>query len=196
LATAASVTAAQAAATAAGIAGGGLVAAAPTSIANSGGTSSLTSFTTTFTGVTSVSLNGVFSSNYSNYLIKAEILGSVSSASMTTRYRSSGVDTSTGYTIQDFSANSTTLTGLRSSTSSATIGSLTSDDPSGYSIEIYNPNLAKSTSHSSLNAYGRLSAFLTIVVGTQTSTTVFDGITLFPTSGTATGTVTVYGYAK
>jgi hypothetical protein len=43
---------------------GGLAPATPTSIANSGGSASLSGNTVTFTGVSSVSLNGCFTGDY------------------------------------------------------------------------------------------------------------------------------------
>ena len=42
---------------------GGLAPATPTTIANSGGTASLTGNTVTFSGVSSISLNGCFTAN-------------------------------------------------------------------------------------------------------------------------------------
>jgi len=52
---------------------GGLRLITPTSIANSGGSSSASGGAVTFTGVTSVSLNGCFTSTYANYFVTLKI---------------------------------------------------------------------------------------------------------------------------
>jgi hypothetical protein len=64
----------------------------PTTIANSGGTATTTGNTTTFSGITSVSLNGVFNSSHTNYSVLIDMVGTVD-ASLRIRLRAAGSDT-------------------------------------------------------------------------------------------------------
>lgn len=178
--------------------GSGLNLKAPTSIANSGGSASLSGGLVSFTGVTTVSLNGVFSSTYDNYRI---IIGNTAStgANLLIRLRASGTDNS--------SANYAWSGTYTSSTSAAYNGETGPGSTSwavGYSesgmqcntiIDVCSPfatnqaiyfanNLRMSGSVSSENKRS----------GGMTVTTSYDGLTLFAASGTITGSIRVYGY--
>jgi len=72
----------------------GLTQVTPTSIANSGGSSSLSGGAVTFTGVTSISLNGVFTSTYENYFVIATVTASAGTATKV-RLGNAGTDTTT-----------------------------------------------------------------------------------------------------
>jgi len=80
---------------------GGLAPATPTSIANSGGSASLSGNTVTFTGVSSVSLNGCFTGDYDNYRVIVYSNSSSTSPDLILRNRASGTDdSSANYTYQ------------------------------------------------------------------------------------------------
>ena len=173
----------------------GLVLVKPTSIANSGGTASLSGGAVTFTGVTNVSLNGCFTSAYENYLLKIRVTGSAANEGLVVRYRAAGTDnSSSSYIVQSLSANDSVVNAGRGTQTAASIGNVTSDYLSGIDTNIYGPQLATVTNHSSLAAFARVGGLLVINVGTFTGTTQFDGLTLQATSGTITGTIRVYGY--
>ena len=77
--------------------GSGLTLIAPSSTANSGGSVSTSGGEVTYTSVSSVSLNGVFSSTYTNYLIMVDSLITSTTADILLRWRASGTDTTTNY---------------------------------------------------------------------------------------------------
>ena len=80
--------------------------------------------TVTFSGVTSQSVNDVFSATYDYYLIIANI-DAPGSANLTLRLRASGSDLSTSvYYNQNFSVSNTSISGGRATASSANFGSL------------------------------------------------------------------------
>jgi len=192
LATTASVTAAQADATAAGIAGGGLVAVAPTSIANSGGSASTTGNTTTFTGVTSLSLNGIFSATYRNYLM---ICNYSSSSDVYTefRLRSSGTDaTGSNYDRQLIQAYGGSLNASSNiDVSSWQFGWGLSTARSLVQSLVSNPFLAVATNITHI--YTTQSEIGTNG-GDHDLATSYDGFTIYPISGNFTGTIQVFGY--
>jgi hypothetical protein len=191
------VTAAQAAATAAGIAGGGLVAVAPSSIANSGGSASTTGNTTTFTGVTALSLNGCFTSDYSNYFIILQN-SSPSTPVFTYRMRASNTDnTSSEYDQQRTQFSGTSQAGTQDSNGTSFGGwSLgTSAGRQLLNLTLTNPQVAEFT----LGSFDWVRVNLSnteYCVGSvvHTTATQFDGISFIVASSTMTGTIRVYGY--
>jgi hypothetical protein len=179
----------------------GLSIVSPTSIANSGGSASASGGQVSFTGVSSISLNGVFTSTYDNYRVTMRISGtSTSDAFMRTRVRVGGVDNSTAssyYQTSLYSGGSSAsgnsgiqdnmLAGITNSTY-ATSGS--------WIYDYISPALASQTL---INAH----TFYTLTAGARylemvdcyhNATTAFDGFTMYPSTGTITGNIRVYGY--
>jgi hypothetical protein len=163
--------------------------------ANAGASSGLTLLnTTTFSAVPSQSIDGVFNSTYDNYKISLDFTASAD-ADLTYRLRASGVDTTTNYARQ-------LLTGYGTTTQAAGdgnnfIGGVGSGQGNSNEITLFNPNRARYTIGLSVagSDYG---SFLTFsnTNAIQRSTTQFDGIKFGPSTGTFTGTITIYGMAK
>jgi hypothetical protein len=59
---------------------------------------------------------------------------------------------------------------------------------------IFSPNLAQFTQILSHGNYGAASSTIYMTSGAHEVATAYDGMTLYPTSGTITGTLRVYGY--
>ena len=172
----------------------GLQIVSPTSIANSGGSASASGGKVTFTGVSSVSLNGVFTSAYENYLVIGSYLGSGNIA-VRARYRVSGTDNSTAssYITQTIVGAGSAVTGNRLSAdyrrfveANTTLGN--------FSWRVCGPNLAANTSDWLEGTTEIATAAVLIDGGGHNSSTVFDGFSVYTTSGTITGTIRVYGY--
>lgn len=181
----------------------GLVAMAPTSTANSGGTISTSGGTVTFSGVTSVSLNGVFNSSYDNYRVMFRAVGTADQA-LSFRLRASGTDnTSANYNVsrgyilassvnpgnsitreQELSATSARVffTGTRSGISSFDL----------FRVFDAETTLAVGASQTSV---GNTEILFTPLAYHHNVATSYDGITFFA-SNSFTGIVTIYGYAK
>ena len=177
-------------------AGDGLISMTPTSVAHSGTSASINADGgVDFSAVTSLSLNGVFTSDYDNYLIV--IAASATTAiDFTLRLRSSGSDASgSNYTYQYLLANGSSASAAR--TSSATSGIFANADntqSSGYHLAIYGPYLAQPTAYRCVDAYGREGGRMYNFAGTHSLSTSYDGITF--AGGTFTGMVHVFGYEE
>lgn len=173
----------------------------PTSIASTGtGNSSSinTNGSVTFSSCATLSLNGVFSSTYDNYMIV--VRGTTSSGSgVQMRLRASGSDASgTNYTQQYLYATSTSVTGAR--TSSATAFDIcavwgSGSTQSGEVISVFGPYLSQPTAVRSIDISGDTTngARLFDVATTHSLSTSYDGFSLLPNSGSATGLIAVYG---
>lgn len=179
----------------------GLAIITPTSIANSGGSASASGGQITFTGVSSISLNGVFTSTYDNYRVTLRISAtSTSDAFMRNRLRVGGVDNST--------ANSYYQTSLYSGGSSASGNSGTGDNllagitnstyatSASWIYDFVSPALASQTMINAHTFYTLTSGarYLELVDGYHNATSAFDGFTMYPSTGTITGNIRVYGY--
>lgn len=154
---------------------------------------------TDFSAVSSVSVNGCFTSAYENYRIVATITtGTVNEADVKLRFRTSGTDSSTGYYYGGWvstSANSTGTSYQSNGTETAIAQTSTVSNEANYgTADIYRPALAVQTGYHISTAGNTSVAYLRTLSGGHWVSTAYDGFTLYPTSGTMTGTVRVYGY--
>ena len=152
--------------------------------------------TQTITGTPSaININDVFSADYKNYKMIITALNSVAT-DIQFRLRASGSDNSSAnYHRQRFSAGNTSLNGLR--TTGATLGVLGECGTSQYMIitEIAAPYLAQPTVLWSENPYNGTSPVFQIHGNYHNVSSAFDGITIYPISGTFTsGTIQIFGY--
>jgi hypothetical protein len=177
----------------------GLKLLVPTSVAVGSGTATIgTSGTVTFSGCSSVSLNGVFTSTYDVYKILIPAVGDGNSLQF--RMRASGTN-ETGSIYSYSNAFITSDSGTQAA-DKAELGSLIDFREFGngsVSIEIFKPFLSLYTSLNWVNTVGRTGGSGrnrtrqgTGIVGNTTS---YDGFSVFLDTGTAlTGTIQVYGY--
>jgi hypothetical protein len=170
----------------------GLVNIVPTSVAvGSGSASTAANGGITFSGASSVSLNGCFTSAYSHYKIMFDCTGT--NLYNTLKVRANGVDEpASSYFGSGFYLASTSFaTYYESSLSAAKINWVTSDHIS-ISVDVFNPALAKRT-HIQANATGlyAMSMFNSLVSNTST----YDGFTITNVNA-ASGTIRVYGYGN
>jgi len=168
----------------------------PSSTANSGGSVSTSGGAVTATTVTSLSLNGVFSATYANYLIIVSSLLMVTAVQeLNLRLRASGSDTSSGYyagglyVLYDGTGNGNST---KNNASEFGIGNSSTTQKQSFQTMVSAPNLAIETSVNYLSSRRDAGVF---GAGYQNSTTQFDGFTLFSTSG-ASFVVRCYGYGN
>lgn len=182
---------------------GGMVLMTPTSIAStgSGNSSSIgTNGSVTFTACATLSLNGVFTSSYDNYMIaySASRIGATNDY-IICRLRASGTDASgTNYTQQYLYADSTTLGAARtSSATSAGFAFYTREsNPLGTSLFVYGPNLAQATAMRTIGmGWNGTNPNIYDLTSTHAVSSAYDGITIFSSGATVTltGLVSVYG---
>lgn len=180
---------------------GGMVLMTPSSIASTGtGNSSSigANGSVTFSSCATLSLNGVFTTDYDNYILVMRTSAS-GGGDLNFRMRLSGTDSTTGYTYQYLRANNTTVTALRAT--SQTVGligavDITGTTRDGHTMYLYGPNLAQPTATRSVEAwsgYNNPGAEIYDFANTHSVSTAYDGITIYPGSGSITGLVSVYG---
>lgn len=186
---------------AAAIAGGGLVLISPTSIANSGGSASSSNGTTTFSGVSSVSLNGVFTSTYRNYKIITNVTAASATTNISMRLRVSGTDVSSAsyyralwyreiagsFGSADTNGGNTWV--ILDVNSSYPYYSLSN-------IDIFGPQVAQPTTATFISSQTSASPTILGVSGIylNNGSDSADGVTLTIASGNFSGIVRVYGY--
>jgi hypothetical protein len=156
--------------------------------------------TTSFSGVSSQSVNNVFSATYDDYRILIDFTASASFESTILRYRLSGTDANAAdtYKSQEIEASSTTVEATRRSGTSALLGagSNTANSVSTSIIDLFNVSLASPTGIQTHNFSSANNGFLRSCHGFHTVSTAYDGFTFSIASGTVTGTIRVYGYNK
>ena len=176
----------------------GLRMVVPTSVAVGSGSGSVDALgNVTFSGASSISLNGCFTSLYDNYRIVTDFQAVTSDGDAALRVRASGTDLTTNtyyYGRTYLGAFSSVGFGSENNinTSSVNIGSTTTTAGRGgnFDIDIHSPLLARTTGIKSWGV-GNAVGFTGAVVN---NTVAYDGITFFMSGQNITGTIRVYGY--
>ena len=150
--------------------------------------------TETFSAQSSVSIDDVFDATYDNYRMVISYFKD--SGNLRARLRAGGTD--------DTTASSYVSQYLLTSGSGLVDGVVVDnywgisegrDETNVASVDLYRPALAQRTGFTSnVFAFGSGGDYVGVEGGRHSQTTAFDGITLFGSSGTMTGTVRVYGY--
>lgn len=181
----------------------GLIPVIPTSIAVGSGTAVTNSGgMVTFSGVSSVSLNGVFTSTYNNYRIMLRCGNGNLGAATYFRLRSAGADRSNsnyyyggymsreGGTLTAWSGNSSTVFDVNRLWNG--------DQGTTSAMEVFNPvDATKATGFSSTSWSNDASGgFGNAFEGLHSINNTNDGFSLWLSSGVFSGTVSVYGYAN
>jgi hypothetical protein len=151
----------------------------------------------TFSGSSAVNIDNCFSSTYDFYVVQAQITGTSAGSYLYNRMRSGGTNnTASTYS----SVNTYVLWGAGSSgfdpaasVSYGVCGYLRTTDQQAMDIRVMNPFVAQYTNWTNQmpdptykNDFGGIHA-------TKTS---FDGISIYPSGGTITGEINIYGYKK
>jgi hypothetical protein len=150
--------------------------------------------TSTFTAQASVSFNNVFSATYDNYKILYTQTAQSADNDVFLRLRASGTDnTTSNYVTGNVKVGSDVSFGLSSNnnvTDSKMIFVIAGTNSAFGTIDLSLP-FAASNKRLTATGAGRLALFTggNINIGTSC-----DGFTIFPFSGTITGTIKVYGY--
>ena len=154
--------------------------------------------TTSFSAVSTQPINDVFSSTYDHYRIVCDFIGSTAVAQYM-RLRVSGADnTSTNYNRQYLLASNTLVSGGRSTINAWAMTNATSTTRGAWVMDVFNPFLTQVTGAFSqqLALYNGASNFINLEGHAFNTATSFTGFSIYPDTGTITGTVSVYGYNK
>ena len=174
----------------------GLVVMTPSSIAYSGTSASINADgSVDFSAVTSLSLNGVFTSDYDNYMIVLSGTDSLDDSHYF-RLRDAGVNDSTAnsYVRQYLQATGTSIVGGRITSDSGAFSPSSNTPPYGYTVYIFGPYLAQPTGTRSTTV-SRSSVIITDWACVHSVSDSFDGVTIYPGSpATMSGLLTVFGF--
>ena len=176
----------------------GLVVMTPTSIAYSGTSASINADgSVDFSAVTSLSLNGVFTSDYDNYMVVMRNTGNVVD-NVVVRLRTSGADaTGTNYVDQGLYANGTSVTGFRQTRSYGYINANFNTQGLGTTVYLFGPNLSQPTAWRSVTEIDVSSGGIYDQAVTHSLSVSYDGFTVLyegSPSNTLTGLLTVFGF--
>jgi hypothetical protein len=158
---------------------------------------------TSFSAVSSQSINSVFSATYENYIVDIRISASTATARQQVRMRVSGSDnTSANYSFGYARYGTSDINGRTAGGGSAATAFLLDYNVTGYEsqhvINFCNPFLSAPTTYLGNQILQDTSTTFSALgqeTGATTVSTSYTGFTIFPESGTITGTITVYGKA-
>lgn len=168
----------------------------PTSIVVAGGTASVGQFgKVSFSAATSLSLNGVFSSTYDNYMVAIRSIHSANQRAILCQLRSAGTNaTGANYTYQYLEGTGGSVLAARTSSATSFVFGATSETQrSGDTTFVFGPFLAQPTAVRTINVNGNGSADLFDFASTHSLSTSYDGFTLSVSSGSFSGEIAVYG---
>jgi uncharacterized protein YifE (UPF0438 family) len=151
--------------------------------------------TESFTAVSSVSLNDVFSATYENYFVIMKFTASTTGG-LSLRLRASGSDnTANSYQRQRLIVNGSTVGGANNTDTSAV---LTNYGTTLNSLEsnIFNPFTSEETGVITSAKSSEGTTMMNFSVTSHRVSSSFDGMSLIPITGNITGTLRVYGYAN
>ena len=189
-------------ATLTGVQPGGLAKIVPTSVAVGSGSGSVDSNgAVTFSGVSSITLNGCFSSTYENYKIIVNITGVSTQMDILMRLSVSGTDNSSavysrGGVYNYINSTPTALASVGDTKWQLGFVNSGTGSKNAFSIDVYRPNIVAETTASALGVWNNNVTFAGFFCGyLHDSATSFNGFTVYPNTGTiSSGTIRVYGY--
>lgn len=154
----------------------------------------------TFTSASSVSINSCFTSTYENYRIVCSFNASSTTANYYVRLRAAGTDeSSNNYIYGGWDVNTSGGTGAPANggTNHLFVGGLGSSNAERckFSMDLHAPALTKqSVGLTQAFIWDGTSNYMRLMNSALSTTTSYDGVSLIITSGTANGTIRVYGY--
>jgi ABC-type Na+ efflux pump permease subunit len=154
---------------------------------------------TTFSGSSGVEMQNCFSSTYDNYFVITNVYGSAgtntswqmmsgtNTKETTAVYNRVGFYWTSGVTNFNASAQNQWFNINHGTTSSSYSNS---------EMTVFRPNVSGVKTETRLRGYSGDSDLTVYIDQYSTPTVSYTGLYLFPSSGTITGTVTIYGYRK
>jgi hypothetical protein len=147
-----------------------------------------------FSAVTEILVDSVFTSTYRNYRIVFDALSSAGAGLFTFQVRAAGSTILANYNYSALDINGGSLSGRVAAAS--TIIRFGANDANGWNaatLDILTPQIAQPTRL--ICAFNRNSATIVENVwGANTNSTSYDGFRIHVNSGTMTGSYTLYGY--
>jgi hypothetical protein len=174
----------------------GLSLVTPTSVAGTGVT--VSGGEISFSGSTSISANGVFTSDYTNYVIYYALTGvSAANPDLKARLRLAGTDSTTNYATVRVYSNGGTVSTQTTGSTGLFVGAADTGSPSlsGGDFTLLRPAVAVATiMNGEFNQVATLAEhYWNRVSGFHSTATAYDGVTIVVSSGNVTGSLRIYG---
>jgi hypothetical protein len=155
--------------------------------------------TSSFSGVSTHSVNSVFSSTYRNYRIILDITSVSGTPDIRMKMRASGTDSTTGlYQSRMLMYANTMYVDELSNQAYWWVGlqDNTKQEAGATAFDLFTPNVAIKTKMNGIVWGVGGAQFLSPVGGYVNNSTQYDGFTIYTTGGTMDGSVTIYGYSN
>jgi hypothetical protein len=153
--------------------------------------------TTTFSAVTSISIDSLFSSTYDNYQIVFTTTTTSAGADIKMKLRSGGADNSSNdYFTQVSYMQSGALTNLAGTSTTGFFIAAATNILTTSIINLSNPNLATSTKSGVFSTMGGTNQRYTFGGFYKQNSTQFTGLSMITDAPTMTGQISIYGLAK
>jgi hypothetical protein len=167
----------------------------PSSIAYSGTSASINADgSVVFSACTSLSLNGVFTGDYDNYMVTMRTDDAAANYNYYARVRASGADATSGYTRQSLNIDGTGITAGRSADSAFRVKE-TGTSESGFTMYLFGPHLVQPTACRTVVVDSASTSKMYENANTHSLSTAYDGITMFSLNSISfTGLLTVFGF--
>lgn len=152
----------------------------------------------TFTTQSSVSINNCFTSSFTHYLVKRNLVGSVDQSNLNVRLRAASTDASgTNYRRQRLFVSDGTLDAFRGTGENVwnyPLGVAESATFGYAEMWVSNPfEAVRTTAWGDLSARASSNIDLYANVYAHDLTISYDGFSVIPSSGTITGSISVFG---
>ena len=159
--------------------------------------------TTNFSGVTSQSVNSVFTSTYDDYKVLITCSTFASDTDFWVKFRASGTDSSASYNwannMKDTANADVTAVGT-AGTNGIFLGRSDAGTSNSYAFEFTLSGIFAAAPTTLIgNTLGRSSAGVLqggTLAGNHTASTSYDGLTVLTSSGNVAGTIKIYGMKK
>jgi hypothetical protein len=149
--------------------------------------------TTSFSAVSNQTINSIFSSTYQNYVIYAQIVCSTTTAVLF-QMRTGSTDANANYQTQRFMASGTSILGDRNADTSNFNTMYNAVSTINGTVTLFRP--FESASTGGIFEWSATETTNTMILkgaGLHTPATSYDGLRIYPGSGTMTGVIRVYG---
>jgi hypothetical protein len=181
----------------------GLVVMTPSSVDKTGASSTATinaDGSVTFGSCATLSLNGVFTGDYDNYMVTIRHKhDTLTSAANHIRFRDNGIDNNTtnSYTYQLLAVGGTSITVERRTGNYAYYDASSNVRRDGTTLYIFGPALAQPTAFRPVTVQGFDAARIYTWAGTHNQSVSYDGFTITADNNSGTtisGLLTVFGF--
>jgi hypothetical protein len=149
--------------------------------------------TTSFSAVSNQTINSIFSSTYQNYVIFLQAVCSTTTAILF-QMRTGSTDANANYQTQRFMASSTTLNGDRNADTSNFNTMYNAVSTINGTVQLFRPfESAQTGGVFTWSATETTNTMMLQAAGLHTASTSYDGLRIYPGSGTMTGIIRIYG---